>query len=627
MRTTGEHQETTGLIGRLRQVLGPIDSSIHPSDGPCALCVEDLPGLFLRVAPDGAILRVSRTLAETLGARDPVDLRGRAIGAYIPAMAPGSSFCQELRQKGEIRDVPVRLLAPADGTWTAALLSARGDGGNEMVPGVWTGCLTLSSAEERRSSPPAGVDSELMGGIRAEMHSQLETLLLQFPLGGGSDDTVSLSSLVRMYMLGLPRLEAILALNAPFTPRAFDARASIAELCRTSGRILDGAGVNLMFDADPSFPRSVTTDQSRLRICLNLLLGAVSAPGKPGIIVVRLALEDSCFLSIEVLAGPKDERPALDDQCSRQIELAQTLAATADGIVSVALESPDCPKYVLRIRVPAACESGAAFGPDAGAAQAADRGLQDLRVLFVGPSQTQQAVFSRWIERQQARFVHAASPSEARGACSGVQPDVAILDLSVCATLPDFLDGAPVLGLRGAFAPIPEWCRKFIENPVSEEDLLDAIGSLRPRIDAAEWEPQASGASNTARILTVEDNPVNQRIIQKIVLRLGYEVDLASNGLEALVALRKRPYDVVLMDWEMPIMDGLEATAAIRGLQEPTCRIPIIAVTAHAVPGDREICLNGGMDDYLSKPLNVELLREALARWIPRSPRLLPQKG
>jgi CheY-like chemotaxis protein len=81
------------------------------------------------------------------------------------------------------------------------------------------------------------------------------------------------------------------------------------------------------------------------------------------------------------------------------------------------------------------------------------------------------------------------------------------------------------------------------------------------------------------------------------------------------------------MDWEMPIMDGLEATAAIRGLQEPLCRIPIIAVTAHAIPGDRETCLNGGMDDYLSKPLNVELLRQALAKWLPRSPRLLRREG
>jgi CheY-like chemotaxis protein len=617
--TTGQPQEATGLIGRLRQVLGPIESSIHPSVGPDALCVEDLPGLLFQVAPDGAILKVSRALAETLGAGHPMDLRGHAIGAYIPAVAPGSSICQELREKGEIRDIPVRLLAPADGTWTAALLSARADGGNELVPGGWTGCLTLPFAEERPSPPSTGIDSELLDGIRAQMQSQLEMLLLQFPFGEERDAAASLSSLVRMYMVGLPRLEAILALNAPFTPRAFDAWASIAELCRTSGRILDGAGVNLIFDANPSFPRSVTTDQNRLRTCLNLLLGAVSIAGKPREIIARLAFEDACFLDIEILAWPVDARPALDEQCSRQIELSKTLAATAEGIVSVALESPDCLKYVLRMRVPAASEPNAA--------KASDRDLQGLRVLFVGPSLSQKAVFSKWIERQQARFLHASALSEARGACSGVQPDVAILDLSVCAELPDFLGGVPVLGLRSALAPIREWCRTFIEHPASEEDLLDAIASLNPSRDPAEWEPQACNASNAVRILSVEDNPVNQRIIQRILIRLGYEVDLASNGLEALVALRKRPHDAVLMDWEMPIMDGLEATAAIREFQEPLCRIPIIAVTAHAIPGDRETCLNGGMDDYLSKPVNVDLLRNALGRWLPRSPRLLHREG
>jgi CheY-like chemotaxis protein len=452
-------------------------------------------------------------------------------------------------------------------------------------------------------------------------------LLLQFPLGGGGDAAASLSSLVRMYMVALPRLEAILALNAPFAPQAFDARTSIAELCHSTGRVLDGAGVNLVFDADPPFPRGVTTDQNRLRTCLNLLLGVASTSGNPKEIIVRLAFEDSCFLNIQVFAGRVDERPALDEQCSRQIELAKALAATADGIVSVALESADCPKYVLRMRAPAASESDSAMQPDAGAAQAADRALHELRVLFVGPSQTQQAVFSKWIERQQAGFLYATAPPDARGVCSGVKPDIAIVDLSVCAALPDFLDGVPVLGLRGALAPIPEWCRTFIENPVSEEDLLDALSSARPRLDPAEWAPRAAGASNAVRILVVEDNPVNQRIIQKMLIRLGHEVDLASNGLEALAALRKRPHDAVLMDWEMPVMDGLEATAAIREFQEPLCRIPIIAVTAHAIPGDRETCLNGGMDDYLSKPVDVDLLRNALGRWLPRSPRLLRREG
>jgi CheY-like chemotaxis protein len=267
--------------------------------------------------------------------------------------------------------------------------------------------------------------------------------------------------------------------------------------------------------------------------------------------------------------------------------------------------------------------SDTAIEDPAGGNEAIHGNLRGLRILFVGPGEAQSAVISKWLERQHAGFLRATAPWEARAACGGVRPDVAILDLSICPALPDFLGDVPVLGLRGSLVSLPEWCRTFIETPVFEADLLDAIGLLRLSIDRAEWEPREPAATSAARILAVEDNPVNQRIIQKMLLRLGHEVDLASNGLEALVALRRRPYDAVLMDWEMPVMDGLEATAAIRGFPEPFCRIPIIAITAHAIPGDREACLQGGMDDYLSKPVNVEVLRPVLDKWLPLSPRLL----
>ena len=598
------------------------DTTARTSVGPYTISAADLPGLFFHVAPDGAILSLSWDLAETLGADDPASLRGRPIATFLPAVAPGTPLLHEIHEMGEIRNASVRLLAPADGIWSMALLSARAETGNGMAPGAWMGCLTLPSAEDQRSSSPVGVYRELLDGMQVELRSELEVLSLQFPHNGGSDASNSVRSLVRMFLVILPRLEAILALDTPCTPQVFDARASISELCRASGRLLDSAGVSLVFDADPAIPTRVSTDENRLRTCLNLLLGAVSTTEHPAEIMVRLAFEDAGFLSIEVVVSPAAGRPALSAPRISEFELSQTLAATADGVVSVDLQSPDCTKYVLRMKVPAASESEAANAPDA-AAKAIDRALQGLRILFVGLGEGQRTVFAKWIERQHAGFVHAAAPWEAQSACSGVRPDIAVLDLSVCQALPEFLREVLILGLRGSLVPLPEWCQTCIEKPVFEEDLLDEIGSLRPRIDPAEWEPRGAAASSTARILAVDDNPMNQRIIQRMLTRLGYEVDLASNGLEALAVLRQRPHDAVLMDWEMPIMDGLETTAAIRELPEPLCRIPIIAVTAHAMEGDRETCLRGGMDDYLSKPVTVDALRRALDIYLPRSPRLL----
>lgn len=627
MRTLRQQRDATGLVGRLKQALGPAATAARAPAELFAINAEDMPGLYVRVAPDGTILSLSRDLAETLGVADPANLRGSPVAMYLPAVAPGTPLFQKILEKGGIRNVPVRLLAPLNGTLFTALLSAREDAGNWLTPGAWMGCLTLSSAGDNGSSLLAGVDRELLDSIRVELRSQLELQSLRFPHGGGSEVPESVRSLVRIFLVVLPRLEAILALNTPFIPQSFEARASIVELCRASGRLLESAGVSLIFDSDPASPLGVFTDENRLRTCLNLLLGAVSITKDPLEVIVRLASEDSRSLNVEVVVSRAAGWPVLSAELSSAFELARTLAAPANVTVSVNLQSPSCVKYILRMGVPAPSESDAAVESGAGAANAIDRALQRLRVLFVGLGEGQRTVCAKWIGRQSAEFLYAATPRDAQLACSGVPPDVAVFDLSVCQAVPDFLREVPVLGLGNSLTVLPEWCRAVIEKPVFEEDLLDAIGALFPRSDSVEGEAQKSAASSGVKILAVDDNPVNQRIILRMLVRLGYEVDLASNGLEALVALRKRPYDAILMDWEMPVMDGLEATAAIRELPEPVCRIPIIALTAHAMQGDREACLKGGMDDYLSKPVNVGRLSRTVGRWLPRSPRRLGREG
>jgi CheY-like chemotaxis protein len=117
------------------------------------------------------------------------------------------------------------------------------------------------------------------------------------------------------------------------------------------------------------------------------------------------------------------------------------------------------------------------------------------------------------------------------------------------------------------------------------------------------------------RLLLVEDNLINQKVALRLLQRLGYQADLAANGLEALAALRRQTYDVVLMDVQMPEMDGLEATRQIRQEFPPVAQPRIIAMTANALPGDREECLTAGMNDYISKPIQILELRALLERW------------
>ena len=120
-----------------------------------------------------------------------------------------------------------------------------------------------------------------------------------------------------------------------------------------------------------------------------------------------------------------------------------------------------------------------------------------------------------------------------------------------------------------------------------------------------------------ARVLIVEDNPVNQLVAAEMVKRLGLHADVAGNGVEALDAIDRLPYDLILMDCQMPVMDGFEATRRLRQTHADGPRIPVIAMTANAIRGDRELCLDAGMDDYLPKPVRSSELKAMLRRWLP----------
>ena len=118
--------------------------------------------------------------------------------------------------------------------------------------------------------------------------------------------------------------------------------------------------------------------------------------------------------------------------------------------------------------------------------------------------------------------------------------------------------------------------------------------------------------------LLAEDNAINQKVTLNILKRLGYQADVANNGQEVIEALTKKLYDLVLMDIQMPDMDGLEASRIIRDPSSSVhCHtIPIIAVTAHAMENDKKRCLEAGMDDYLPKPIDQKKLTEKITKWL-----------
>jgi CheY-like chemotaxis protein/HPt (histidine-containing phosphotransfer) domain-containing protein len=132
-------------------------------------------------------------------------------------------------------------------------------------------------------------------------------------------------------------------------------------------------------------------------------------------------------------------------------------------------------------------------------------------------------------------------------------------------------------------------------------------------------------AERSARILVAEDNLINQKVVMKTLEYLGHRADVVANGNEALDALRSIPYDLILMDCQMPEMDGYEATRIIRQSRTLACSdIVIIAMTANAIDGDRERCLSIGMNDYMSKPFRPEELAQLIEKWLPQIKKSAP---
>ncbi|MBN2194026.1 MAG: response regulator [Polyangiaceae bacterium] len=180
---------------------------------------------------------------------------------------------------------------------------------------------------------------------------------------------------------------------------------------------------------------------------------------------------------------------------------------------------------------------------------------------------------------------------------------------------------------------LPQWVERVLVKPVRQAELAAALPSVRPHTDSGRPRsfslPTTTGDENRYRLLLVEDHPLNQEVMKDMLGELGFPVEVAEHGQEALERLAAKDFSLVLMDCQMPVLDGYDATREIRKREHNSgaARMPIIAVTAHALVDEREKVLRAGMDDIVTKPVQTASLRAILDRWLPQARTFQPSEA
>jgi CheY-like chemotaxis protein len=285
--------------------------------------------------------------------------------------------------------------------------------------------------------------------------------------------------------------------------------------------------------------------------------------------------------------------------------------------------------------------------------------LRRVRALVVDDNETNRKVLCEQLSAWGIKVTDAEGGAEAlgklRSAAAGGEPyDVAILDFQMPGMdgmeLASRIKADPLVssarlllltsvGVRGGRdESLRAGIEAYLVKPVKQSDLYDTLATVMvtPDGDTDESEKRLvtshtlrEARATLPRVLVAEDNPVNQLVARKMLEKLGCRVEVAADGVEALAALSSGvPYSAVLMDVQMPNMDGYEATAEIRRRESEGGRppIPIVAMTANAMEGDREEALGAGMDDYITKPVTSEALEVILKRWLPEEARNGPSE-
>jgi len=425
----------------------------------------------------------------------------------------------------------------------------------------------------------------------------------------------------------------------------------VATLC---SREAHAKGVELTCFIDQGVPAIVVSDPTRLRQVLTNLLGNAvkftergevclslrSRNVADGIITLDIEIKDTGIgIDPDVLGKLFESFTQADSSTTRKyggtglgLAITKRLVEALGGAIDVCGNPPGGSVFTVALPLPLSLSKH----------PPRRRSLQGLRALIVDDNATNRRVLEHYLRAWGMSYQ--ASPSARAGleaaraaAKSGMPFDMILLDYQMPDTdglqfLRELRNDPAINGIecvilssigdRVAAADelgVAAWLNK----PVRQVQLYGTLAlvagrSLTTEVLIPAMHPGSPFNGFAGRVLVVEDNRVNQQVAKGLLASLGLEAEVAENGAEALGRIRNEVFDLVLMDCQMPVLDGYQATEALRSWEREAARsrLPVVAMTAYAMSGDRERCLAAGMDDYVSKPVTRDALRVALTRFL-----------
>ena len=443
----------------------------------------------------------------------------------------------------------------------------------------------------------------------------------------------------------------------------FDLRMTIEDTLDILAPTAQGRQLELVGLIDAQTPRTVIGDPGRIRqILTNLVGNAIKFTEKGEVLIQVLQTEESpgsVTLRFEVIDTGIGLTPEAQAKMFQAFTQADSSTARKYGGTGLGLSI--CKRLVELMNGKIGLQSSPGmgtcisftvkFGLQAeGTAPVTPplpvKNLSGLRVCLVDDNATNRSLLQYHVSAWNMHHESAVDGPSAlallrRAAQEGTPFDIALVDvhmpdmsgLELCHLIKDdpTISKTHVIlltasGQRGDSLTAKEaGAAAYLTKPIRERHLADCIRLALGREGQDEEKAPLitrhtlteAKARTIQRVLVVDDNPINQRVAVKMLEKLGCRVDLAGNGMEALAAVCRHPYPLVFMDCQMPDLDGFETTRLIRSQEQPGSHLPIIAMTANAMSGDREACLKAGMDDFISKPIIAEDLRAMVAHWLP----------